>query len=192
MAKLFETEVCGRCGGTGHYSYNMMNGTVCFGCGGAKVRLTKRGAAAQARFRAALAIKAEDVVVGMRIKDDGPMGAGTFTVAEITECAPTKGRSLRDGVMVDWTQSMRDFKSVSGKVRGYSGSCVFQRVPSAEERAALAAECLAFQATLGKNGKPLSAAALKRQAAEAERLAKAGAEAAEDDDDIVVIEPFGD
>lgn len=27
---------CGRCGGSGHYAYNPMNGTVCFGCRGAK------------------------------------------------------------------------------------------------------------------------------------------------------------
>lgn len=27
--------VCPRCGGTGHYSYNEMDGTVCYGCGGA-------------------------------------------------------------------------------------------------------------------------------------------------------------
>ena len=27
---------CGRCGGTGHYSYNPMSGTRCFKCGGAK------------------------------------------------------------------------------------------------------------------------------------------------------------
>lgn len=26
--------VCGRCGGSGHYSFNQINGTVCFDCGG--------------------------------------------------------------------------------------------------------------------------------------------------------------
>ena len=26
--------VCGRCGGSGHYSFNLMTGTRCFGCGG--------------------------------------------------------------------------------------------------------------------------------------------------------------
>lgn len=29
---------CGRCGGTGHYSFNMIDGTICYGCGGARVR----------------------------------------------------------------------------------------------------------------------------------------------------------
>jgi hypothetical protein len=29
-------EACGRCAGSGHYSFNLMHGTVCFGCNGRK------------------------------------------------------------------------------------------------------------------------------------------------------------
>jgi len=32
---------CGRCGGSGHYSYNAMTGTTCFGCHGAGVVMPK-------------------------------------------------------------------------------------------------------------------------------------------------------
>lgn len=32
--KLRLTPVCGRCGGSGHYSYNQISGTVCFSCNG--------------------------------------------------------------------------------------------------------------------------------------------------------------
>lgn len=32
-------ETCGRCGGTGQYSFNQMDGTRCYGCMGAKVKL---------------------------------------------------------------------------------------------------------------------------------------------------------
>jgi hypothetical protein len=35
MAKVTMID-CTRCGGTGHYSYNMIHGTVCFKCNGAK------------------------------------------------------------------------------------------------------------------------------------------------------------
>jgi hypothetical protein len=35
------TTVCGRCGGTGHYSYNQIDGTRCYGCGGRKVAMVK-------------------------------------------------------------------------------------------------------------------------------------------------------
>jgi hypothetical protein len=51
----YATETCGRCGGSGHYSYNQINGTVCFGCHGQKTRLTKAGAKAQAAVRAFIA-----------------------------------------------------------------------------------------------------------------------------------------
>lgn len=49
------TETCGRCNGTGHYSYNQTHGTMCYGCMGcgtvtltaaqAKTRTTRRRAA---------------------------------------------------------------------------------------------------------------------------------------------------
>jgi hypothetical protein len=64
---LFETETCGRCGGTGHYSYNQINGTVCFGCHGHKVRLTKRGAAAQAWLHKQQTVPANQLKVGDRV-----------------------------------------------------------------------------------------------------------------------------
>lgn len=41
LAALGYTEVCGRCCGTGHYSFNQINGTTCFGCGGSGRRLAK-------------------------------------------------------------------------------------------------------------------------------------------------------
>lgn len=33
MANLTKT-TCSRCGGSGHYSFNLIHGTVCFRCGG--------------------------------------------------------------------------------------------------------------------------------------------------------------
>lgn len=48
MSKLvFETKVCGRCGGTGQYSYCQQWGTTCFNCGGSGKGLTTRGKAAR-------------------------------------------------------------------------------------------------------------------------------------------------
>lgn len=43
----YERTQCSRCDGTGHYSYNPINGTTCFKCGGAKEVLTKKGAEAK-------------------------------------------------------------------------------------------------------------------------------------------------
>jgi hypothetical protein len=47
MKITYETKTCGRCGGSGHYSYNQMSGTRCFGCSGHKTVLTAAGKRAQ-------------------------------------------------------------------------------------------------------------------------------------------------
>jgi len=36
-ARLKLTPTCGRCGGSGHYSFNQIDGSRCYGCGGAGV-----------------------------------------------------------------------------------------------------------------------------------------------------------
>lgn len=41
LIALGHETVCGRCCGSGHYSYNAMYGTTCFGCGGAGKVATK-------------------------------------------------------------------------------------------------------------------------------------------------------
>lgn len=41
LRALGYTKVCGRCGGSGEFSYNPMDGTMCFGCRGSKTVLVK-------------------------------------------------------------------------------------------------------------------------------------------------------
>lgn len=48
----YERQTCGRCGGSGQYSYCQMYGSTCFGCNGTGKRLSRRGRAAQAIIRA--------------------------------------------------------------------------------------------------------------------------------------------
>jgi hypothetical protein len=71
----YATETCGRCGGSGHYSYNQITGTTCFGCKGRKTRLTKAGAKAQAAVLAFItahfSVKVRDLQPGDRIRVDG-------------------------------------------------------------------------------------------------------------------------
>ncbi|VVB52868.1 Uncharacterised protein [uncultured archaeon] len=47
---IFETETCGRCGGSGRHSYCQMYGDTCFGCSGSGKRYSKRGQAAGDRW----------------------------------------------------------------------------------------------------------------------------------------------
>lgn len=67
----FERETCGRCGGTGHYSYNPIHGTVCLGCGGAGVKLTKLGKKAADLCNSLLQVPAIELKVGDLIQVSG-------------------------------------------------------------------------------------------------------------------------
>lgn len=69
----FETEPCGRCGGTGHFSWNALTGSRCFDCNGTKTRLTRSGKAARQRFEDALAegaVPARELTAGDIVRDD--------------------------------------------------------------------------------------------------------------------------
>jgi hypothetical protein len=64
LADVIETRSCSRCGGCGEYSFNMMDGTRCFGCGGSGVQQTKRGSAARALYTALTSMEAAYVRPG--------------------------------------------------------------------------------------------------------------------------------
>ena len=50
----FPTRTCTRCGGSGHYAFNRLDGTTCYGCSGTGTQYaTKRASAAVAAFRKA-------------------------------------------------------------------------------------------------------------------------------------------
>lgn len=51
----YETSPCKRCGGSGRYAFNLMHGTVCFGCSGTKSFVTKAGERAKGIVRRILA-----------------------------------------------------------------------------------------------------------------------------------------
>jgi hypothetical protein len=93
---MYDTKSCGRCGGSGHYSYCSMYGTTCFGCRGRKTVLSRAGskaAAAIAEFITAnFSVPVEALVVGDRISVDG--------VARTIESITTTGGS-RYGVGTD-------------------------------------------------------------------------------------------
>ena len=65
----FETKTCSRCGGSGHYSFNLMHGTMCYGCNGKGIQFTKRGLAARMFYDESLTVPASELKVGMGIKE---------------------------------------------------------------------------------------------------------------------------
>jgi hypothetical protein len=140
---LFETQVCGRCGGTGHYSYNQINGTTCFGCAGSKVNLTKRGKAAQAWYTAQQTVPASEVKVGDYVFESDYFGGvrGWFRVdandnGNLSLSYQRKGDSER-------------------KTLGMHGMPKFRVRPATKfERLWQQAVALAYQSTLTKAGTP--------------------------------------
>jgi hypothetical protein len=92
----YEQATCGRCAGSGHYSYCQMYGTTCFKCHGRKTVTTKKGLKAadtyEAIRKAVLSFRVERVVPGMVLWFDSEPGlpgvsrglrAGWFRVLEV-------------------------------------------------------------------------------------------------------------
>lgn len=86
----YETEPCGRCGGSGRYSYNQMTGDRCFKCDGRKTQLTVRSIRARRKVDAFKATLIEtrfpiDLKPGDRILASGPT-RGASTVVSVEDC----------------------------------------------------------------------------------------------------------
>lgn len=152
---LFESAVCGRCAGSGSYSYCSMHGSRCFGCGGTGWKLTKRGQAAQNFLNDLREVPAGSIVVGdlIRIEDFLANRAAFYRVTGIkaTEMKYTSNgvEHVQHGVMFEATNAKLGDTSygtgVDSKIRkGFT----------AEEKQAQIKAAMEFQATLTKTGKP--------------------------------------
>jgi len=157
---VFEKEVCGRCGGTGRFSFNQIDGDRCFGCGGKGEKLTKRGKAAARFFRDMRCVPIEQVKVGDRVEVSSFTvgGAGFRYFAEVVKVSePCRGGSIMVGG--EW----REFQNAGfhtehpkyGKNGLFAavGSPVL-RALSVDEHNARLQEALAYQASLTKAGEP--------------------------------------
>lgn len=149
---LFEHECCGRCGGSGQYSYNQMDGTRCYGCGGSGWKLTKRGHAAQKYLDALRSVRADALAVGDLVSIS-PYGFCRVTAVRV---APAKelgcyGVGREDVVMV-----RIDTTKVSTQVMP---DAMVKKGWDAETKQQQVAEALAYQATLTQAGVPSKRAA---------------------------------
>lgn len=150
----FEITTCGRCGGSGSYSFCTMHGSTCFGCGGSGKVFTKRGYAAKAHLKALRQRAVADLQVGDWLWDD------TFgykpkwlPITEIKQ--DTHSTHIIDGI------ALPPGKTVYTRRGGFGGLQPTNMVTSVrgeEERKATLAAAIAYQGTLGKNGKPTKAA----------------------------------
>ena len=78
----FPVEVCGRCGGTGHFSYNQMDGSTCYGCSGSGICYAAGTAAkVHGEYRAALQAQRETTVGRVSVGDTIAFGRSMDTLA---------------------------------------------------------------------------------------------------------------
>ncbi len=147
----FEKTSCGRCGGGGRYSFNLMHGDRCYGCGGTGLALTKRGKLARAKLIELQQRPVADLKVGEFIwYDPYPLSGrvGWYTIDSI------KPDTLNEGMVI---------LNIS---RGGKGGChwgmhltsTMRSVASQASLDAAISEATAYQASLGVNGKPLKKA----------------------------------
>ena len=146
MATGFETKTCGRCGGSGHYSYCQRFGTVCFGCGGNGKEYTKRGKAAREYYQSLLPAKAaKDLVAGDRFYHHP-------TWLEVIALGPSTCHRIVNGQPVDDGYINIECKGIL--VAGVSPEHVYRVAPTAEQKAEAVAKAMAYQASLTALGKP--------------------------------------
>jgi hypothetical protein len=146
---LFESQVCSRCGGSGSYSYNPMHGSVCYGCGGRGVQLTRRGRAAQEHFNELLQKPVSEVALGDKVLEPGipdvpGFPARWYTVDEITPDPNNEGRVIISGLDAKGDRyGLHDFATGSVRV-----------AHSQVQRRIFIQQALAYQDTLTKLGTP--------------------------------------
>lgn len=166
--RRFEREECPRCGGSGEYSFNMVDGSRCYGCGGKKYRLTKRGAAANTycvtlRSRRADALKVGDVVRTHNLTIGGRPFMNWSTVTAIGPDLSKRGTYGANGEVV-WAPvpgamlivTSSRFGTVSHG--GIPSDAMFEVHGTAEQRRATLEAALDYQDTLTKAGVPRKAA----------------------------------
>lgn len=148
-ANGFEVETCGRCGGSGQYSYCTMYGTKCFKCGGRGRAFTKRGAEAHRFYSAMFEVPVETIKEGDWVKLAG------YTKTKVLWVTESVQRGSSNGVPYETPCFVLAINTTTGLLHScHLKGCTVKKLVSESvlaERLVLAME---YQATLTKAGKP--------------------------------------
>lgn len=153
-AIVYERQPCGRCGGSGRYSFNQIDGDRCYGCGGTGQKLTKRGAAAYAFASELLDVPVEEFFD----KHNGERSAvyrDAFAGRKVTfrKLQETERTMIKPG-MGKPEQAHRSFKIVSDVERingmGFGQGIRVRLIPTEADVETV----MAYQESLTKAGKP--------------------------------------
>ena len=143
----FERETCGRCGGSGRYSYNQIDGDMCYGCQGKGVKLTKRARIAQQALRDARMVPAGDIKIGDRVRCAGT----TIMVRDILSDGGARWLNNETG---EW-ENYIDFKGEKYGFGVHNLETLVERIPVGKEaRIEELRAAIAHQNSLTKAGTP--------------------------------------
>jgi hypothetical protein len=147
----FEAKSCGRCGGSGKYSFNQIDGDRCYGCGGTGIVRTKRGTAAYVMYVESQKRPLLDLKVGEYLWDDTfGYKAKWLPITEIDLSGLHTGTC--NGVPYMLLTTKRGG-------HGVFANSIVRSIRDEAHRQELKAAALAYQDTLGVNGKPIKRAA---------------------------------
>lgn len=150
MSKIsWDSKSCSRCGGGGQYSFNLTDGSRCYGCGGSGLALTKRGKAARDAYYKSLEKPLSKVKPGDQVYDY--VGAGNKLRWQLVIDIRPEAGGLNEGALV------MELKSCL--VMGLRPDSVLKSVSNQGELDAKIAAAMAYQASLDGNGKPAKSAA---------------------------------
>lgn len=148
LATKFETEVCGRCCGSGHYSYCQSYGTTCFQCHGKGVVYTKRGQAALEYLRKIRTVKVSEVEAGWIIlQSAGPINKGGWRTVKSIGQRDDGSKYMEDGAWKPYVY----IETIDLSMGTFPDSEV-TAVPTKERIAETKALALQYQTTLTKTG----------------------------------------
>lgn len=147
---LFEHRPCGRCGGSGHYSYCPGHGTRCFGCGGSGITYTTRGARAAAYLEKLLTVTTAQLEVGRKVRYTSvTIGGGAVYTTWATVESVTQREDYPDTYHVVVAERNGDKCTISA-----SADTEWRIMPKQHEFDSANADALAYQNTLTKTGTP--------------------------------------
>ena len=155
MKVEYEKQTCGRCGGSGQYSYNQIDGSRCYGCGGSGQKLTKRGAAAKAYADSILDVKIEDFakLAKRKARYTDHLGGRRITFSAAIVSGFTKSKSMGE----DWKETPNFTllqKQEDGTYKpaniGIGAGITVRLIPTEEDIQSI----MDYQANLTKAGKP--------------------------------------
>ncbi len=162
MAKalLLEHRSCGRCAGSGRFGPTCVYSGICFSCNGKGNVLTKRGRAAQAflnnlRMRRADEFKVGDLILAEGFSAGSASAPSAWLRIESVEIKPGGYISGADAYEIK-AKPLNPGPGYyeNGMLFCGQASTLYRKGFSAAEKKEQREAALAFQATLGVNGKP--------------------------------------